>query len=285
MEYLLEIYETNNLTEAAEELFKSPQALSKMIKNIEKEYDKEIIIRRGNRFTFSDFGSFLVGESRKMLSLYSTFENRINNYKKMSKETIYIDCPINTSVIVGFKVFNDFLNHYPEYDLIINEYDDFLIDNRIMNDICDIAFSVNEIQNNDIFDRNLLIRANFGVIVSKFHPLASKTSLSLEDVVEYPLVSRNEDYKFYYAIEEAAAKKHLKLNYCLRTSDALAIINMINDNHTVAFVLDVIERRPNYVFIPLSENITWELYLTIKKSRIYERKIDLFKEFLLKNCV
>ena len=60
---------------------------------------------------------------------------------------------------------------------------------------------------------------------------------------------------------------------------------MINENHTVAFVLDVIERRPNNVFIPLSENITWELYLTIKKSRIYERKIDLFKEFLLKNCV
>ena len=76
--------------------------------------------------------------------------------------------------------------------------------------------------------------------------------MSIVDVVEYPLVSRNEDYKFYYAIEEAAAKKHLKLNYCLRTSDALAIINMINDNHTVAFFLDLIERRQNYVFIPLS---------------------------------
>ena len=42
MEYLLKIYETNNLTDAAEKLFISPQALSKMIKNIEKEYDKEI---------------------------------------------------------------------------------------------------------------------------------------------------------------------------------------------------------------------------------------------------
>lgn len=285
MEYLLKIYETNNLTDAAEKLFISPQALSKMIKNIEKEYDKEIIIRHGNRFTFSDFGSFLVGESRKMLSLYSAFENRINNYKKMSKESIYIDCPINTSMIVGYKTFNNFLNSHPEYDLVINEYDDFLIDNRIMNDICDIAFTVNSIQNDERFERHLLRKANFGIIVSNLHPLASNMSLSLEDIVQYPLISRNEDYKSFFAIEEVAAKKHLKLNYCLRTSDALAAINMINDDNTVALVLDVIDKSSNYVFIPLSENITWELYLTIKKSRVHEKKINLFKEYFLKNCV
>ena len=60
---------------------------------------------------------------------------------------------------------------------------------------------------------------------------------------------------------------------------------MINDDNTVALVLDVIDKSSNYVFIPLSENITWELYLTIKKSRVHEKKINLFKEYFLKNCV
>ena len=283
MEYLLKIYETNNLTDAAEKLFISPQALSKVIKNIEKEYGKEIIVRHGNRFRFSDFGSFLVAESRKMLSFYSVFENRVDNFKKMTKESIYIDCPINTSMIVGYIVFNDFLNNHPEYDLIINEYDDFLIDNRIMNDVCDIALSVNDIQNDERFERHLLKRAHFGVIVSNKHPLASRHSLNLEDVTAYPLISRNEDYKSYFAIEEVALKKHLKLHYCLRTSDALATMNMIKDNNTIAFVIDLIEKSDDYIYIPLNENITWELYLTIKKSRLDEKKIALFKDFFLNN--
>ena len=60
---------------------------------------------------------------------------------------------------------------------------------------------------------------------------------------------------------------------------------MINDDNTVALVLDVIDKSSNYVFIPLSENINLELYLTIKKSRVHEKKINLFKEYFLKNCV
>ena len=218
-----------------------------------------------------------------MLSFYSVFENRVDNFKKMTKESIYIDCPINTSMIVGYIVFNDFLNNHPEYDLIINEYDDFLIDNRIMNDVCDIALSVNDIQNDERFERHLLKRAHFGVIVSNKHPLDSRHSLNLEDVAAYPLISRNEDYKSYFAIEEVALKKHLKLHYCLRTSDALATMNMIKDNNTIAFVIDLIEKSDDYIYIPLNENITWELYLTIKKSRLDEKKIALFKDFFLNN--
>ena len=60
-------------------------------------------------------------------------------------------------------------------------------------------------------------------------------------------------------------------------------MNMIKDNNTIAFVIDLIEKSDDYIYIPLNENITWELYLTIKKSRLDEKKIALFKDFFLNN--
>lgn len=283
MEYLLKIYEKNNLTEAAKDLFISPQALSKLIRLIEEEYGEEIIIRNGNRFTFSQFGLSLVTESKKMLSFYSTFKSNVETYKTSTKENIIIDSPINATYIFGFDQIKKYQSEHPQYNLVMSEYDDYQLENRALNGSADISFIVGDIQSPELFTIKKILESKFGILVTKNHPLANKKIISVKEMAPYPIVTRNENYKIYYKLEKYSHLYNVRFNYTLRTSDTLSVAPMISDDYTVSIAVEAMNRQfHDFIFIPFSEDITWKISCAVKNEKMNDDKILGYLNFFAK---
>ncbi len=281
MEYLIMVHQTNSLTKAASNLFISPQALSKSIKNLEKEWHETIMVRTGNTIEFTDFGNYLVDEAQYLIAQYRTFSQNIKTYQQLRKPQIRLSAITNSSTILGYDFFGSFRHQNPSISLSISEYDDLEVDKQIQNGDCDLALCVNRPEHPDHFQVYTLKHCFLGCIISPEHPLVNKTTLTLKDIAEYPILTRTENFKTYHDLERETFNQDIHLNYCLKTPDDWAWTVLIRDNTTVAIVLDCIKPSPNYRIYTLSERIPWELNLVINKHRLHRPYIQKLVNYIL----
>lgn len=281
MEYLIKIHERGNLTESAEELFVSPQALSKMIHNLEIEFQEQILIRNGNRFVFSEFGKALVNEARIMVSQYNLFSSNLQKFKVSSKTILHLNMATNSTLFLGYNIFNKFNTNSSNYVLSISEYNDYEVDRRLYEDQCDIAFVVNQPEHAELYNLYPIRRHTIGFILSKNHPLANKEVLSIDDISSYPLLARNEHFKTFHDLEQVTRGYNVSLTYALKTSDDNQWPSLVRDNHTIAVALNIENVYDHILFKPFIEEISWTLSLAVKKSKSNEPKIKEFIDYFL----
>jgi len=79
---LATLFETENITQAAERLFVSQPTLTSRIKRLEEQYEVPIIIRKRRGITFTPEGEELALHAKKMLREEQAITEKIHNMKK-----------------------------------------------------------------------------------------------------------------------------------------------------------------------------------------------------------
>ncbi len=281
--YLLEIYKHQNLTEAAQELFLSPQALSKQLKALEAEFGEEIVQRRGNRFAFTRFGEYLVSECLTLTAQYDLFRRNIVSFKEQLKTTIRLDAPSTSYLLLGYEFFDDFIASHEYYKLMISEYDEYEVDNRLHNDLCDVALCVNTPSHTEEIVTYPLRSYHLGCYMSAEHPLAGKEVITMEELAQYPILTRNEHFKSYHLLENAARREGVTLNYAFKTPSDYVWHQAILDNETIAISLSAVTPIEGRVFIDLERKIDWSLNVAVKRSRRNDPKISELVSYILEH--
>lgn len=82
--YFVETARYGSFTQAAEKLFVTPQALSKAISLLEREYDVELFIRRNNQIILSETGQQILPVAKELLECYSGFEKYLQRLSSWS---------------------------------------------------------------------------------------------------------------------------------------------------------------------------------------------------------
>ena len=102
LRYIADIAETGSLTATAQRQFVSQQAISKTIKQLEKELDAEILIRTRSGVAFTEIGKELVGFAQKVLEEETNFYNHVSQIKHATKKKAHNDLYIaSTSSIAN----------------------------------------------------------------------------------------------------------------------------------------------------------------------------------------
>lgn len=84
------LYETENITQAAEKLFVSQPTLTSRIKRLEKQFNVPIIIRKRRGITFTPEGEELVHYAKRMLREERAITEKINNMQNEVAGTIRV---------------------------------------------------------------------------------------------------------------------------------------------------------------------------------------------------
>src|SRR5690625_1299670 len=87
---LATLYDTKNITRAAQTLFLSQPTLSARLKRLETYYDVQLIIRKRNGIAFTPEGLKLAEHAKKMLYQQRKIEEEINNMKDDVSGTIRV---------------------------------------------------------------------------------------------------------------------------------------------------------------------------------------------------
>jgi DNA-binding transcriptional LysR family regulator len=233
LRYIIKTVECGSISEAAKQLYISQPSLSNAIKDIETELGIEIFSRSAKGIVLSVDGAEFLSYARQVVEQVELLEQRYKD-KKPSKRL----CSISTQHY-AFSV-NAFVNLVRQTD--VEEYEFTLRETRtyeIIEDVKNMRSEIGILYINSFNEKvitkllrenhltfNPLFTANPHVFISSANPLALKSSVTLEDLENYPCLSfeQGEFNSFYFSEEILSTVYHKK---SIRVSDRATLFNLL----------------------------------------------------------
>lgn len=183
------IADTGSFAEAAAQLELTPSALSHQIRNLEAELDETLLIRARPHVYPSAAGLTVLAAAQKIHAEVMSLEMQFARAKAGPVTgTLRIAATTLSIVYVLGDLCEAFMEKYPGIELVFTatESADAAI-RRVQNGTADIAFGPLE-DNNPQLVRIALARTDHAFIVRNGHPLSRQTSVTLDQLREFPFV-------------------------------------------------------------------------------------------------
>lgn len=284
--YFVETARYGSFTQAAEKLFVTPQALSKAISLLEREYDVELFIRRNNQIILSETGQQILPVAKELLECYSGFEKYLQRLSQLEHGYFHVAVAQNVLTLLDVNLFANFTQEYPEVNPEYLELPDKIVEEYIENDRVDLCFNINLLPNQEKYNSILLLRTELCVFESeKNWSFGDKKYVTLEDLQNKKIVMQGEGYKVFENLKEAAKAQEIALNYELKTADTALVVDKLTlpGNISVApyALYNVLEHNSHYKAVPLRPTLPWNIYLSYKKGKPLSKSLRQFVNFVI----
>lgn len=293
LEYLTVIAETGSINEAAKQLFLTQPSLSNAIKELEQEMGITILLRSKLGVTLTNDGREFLVYARQILDQVHLLEERYQD-QAVRKQALSVSAQHYAFVVHAFVELIKSVNA-DEYQFTLRETET----QNILDDLTSFKSELGILYLNEfnqqvmhkLFKTNDLVFtplfiATPHVFVGRQNPLTQKSSVTLDDLVDYPYLSyeQGEVNSFYFSEEILSTITHKK---SIKVSDRATIFNLmvglngytissgiisseLNDDKIVAIPLEVEDditlgwvKHQQMELTPIAQN-----YLTILKQHI-----------------
>lgn len=291
LQYIIKIVECGSMNEAAKQLFITQPSLSNAVKELEQEMGITIFIRNSKGITLTKDGVEFLSYARQIIEQTALLEDRYKNHNT-SRELFSVSSQHYAFVV------NAFVSLLKRADM--TQYELFLRETRTWEIIDDVKNFRSEIgvlfindYNRDVLtklfeDNHLTVSTLFKttphIFISKSNPLANKTSLTIDDLLDFPYLSYDQGiHNSFYFSEEMMA--HIPHSKSIVVSDRATLFNLMIglNGYTVASgILNTNLNGDQIVAIPLDVPDVIEIvFIKHEKanlSKMGERFIDYLLE-------
>lgn len=259
LRYLIAISEHGSIHKAAQSLYVSQSNLSTAIKELEQKLGITIFIRSRKGVTLTNDGTELLGYARQIIEQADLLESRYSRGQSdlmhLAVSTQHYYFSLQAFINVAAQYASD------KYDFILRE----CATGQIIKDVSTFRSDIGVLYLDDFNKRVLqqafaearvvfypLFDAAVHVFVGDDHPLAGRTSVTLEDLEPYPRYSfeQGTTNSFYYS-EEPFGYLHHDRN--IRISDRGTLTNLLTsfNGYTVSTGVLSSEMHSGITAIPL----------------------------------
>ena len=240
LETLLKVNETRNFTRAAKLLSLTQPAVSQHIRQLEHDLKVSLFIRGEGALKLTPEGEIAVKYARRIENLYQNLEQALQDEKKnLTRLSVGVTHTSESNIIVEvlakysslaenckITILSDTINNL-YYKLKTYELDIAIVEGKIV----DSNF------NKVLLDTDSLILA-----VSKDHPLAQKSIVTLEELKKQKLILRLPD----------SATRNLFASHLESNNQTLDVFNVILEVDNVATIKDLVRRNFGVSILPRS---------------------------------
>ncbi|SQF81839.1 LysR family transcriptional regulator [Streptococcus equi subsp. zooepidemicus] len=279
------------MNEAAKQLFITQPSLSNAVKELEQEMGITIFIRNSKGITLTKDGVEFLSYARQIIEQTALLEDRYKNHNT-SRELFSVSSQHYAFVV------NAFVSLLKRADM--TQYELFLRETRtweIIDDVKNFRSEIGVLFINDynrdvltkLFEENhltvsTLFKTTPHIFISKSNPLANKTSLTIDDLLDFPYLSYDQGiHNSFYFSEEMMA--HIPHSKSIVVSDRATLFNLMIglNGYTVASgILNTNLNGDQIVAIPLDVPDVIEIvFIKHEKanlSKMGERFIDYLLE-------
>ena len=233
LKYVIIISKSGSMHTAADELFITQPNLSKAIKDLEAEMGITIFNRTNKGVLLTDDGTKFLSYARQVVEQANLLEDIYKNKESIKRifaiSSQHYGFVVNAFVklveTLGKDIYEFSLRECKTYD-VINDVKDgrselgVIYFSRFNSEIMKKVISANGLSYEFLFE------AKPHVLLSKNHPLASKESLTLDDLDAYPRLSYDQglNNSFYYSEEPHALESVSK---AIVVSDRATLFNIL----------------------------------------------------------
>jgi DNA-binding transcriptional LysR family regulator len=184
--YFLEVARAGSLSKASERLFVAVSALSRQIAKLESELGTPLFERRPRGMVLSEAGRLLAAHAQRSALETERICEEIRGLRAEGRTTLRIASSEGVAFDFIPALFAQFRHSYPQAHLHLEVTAPAIATQRVREGAADIAvcFSINP-------ERDITVhhaqRAPVFALVRAGHPLAARESISLHDMLSYPV--------------------------------------------------------------------------------------------------
>ena len=280
LKYIVKIVECGSMNEASHALYVSQPALSSSVKELENELGIEIFTRSSQGIALTVDGAEFLTYARQVLDQADLLEGK---YKGASEQVPHFSVSCQH---YSFAV-NAFVDVIREFGAA--RYDFTLREEQTHEIIEDVAHMKSELgilylseHNREVIERMLaanelvfegLFCATPHVFVCADHPLADRSSVTLEDLEDYPFLSYEQgSYSSFYYSEELTSTFERRKN--IRVRDRATLFNLVMGLNGYTVCSGVISHElngPGIISIPLDVDEYMEIGIITRKNTTLTR--------------
>ena len=202
---------TLNYANASTELHLSQSALSLSIKSLEEELGGKLFKRNTRRVELTQEGKSLIPYARKLLANWEDMENDVKQRFKLNRGTLNIaSMPFVTHAILP-EVIQTFSNAHPNLNFSIHDIPNEKIIENVLDGIFELGICFQPILNEQL-EFKALFDEDFLALIPKTHPLASKKSITWQELYANPFITLQHPSIVRYLLEQNASRLDLVLD-------------------------------------------------------------------------
>ena len=180
-----------SFTKAAESLHMTQPAVTFQVRQLEEHFNTRLFDRTHNRISLTEAGKTVFQFADKIFELYGQMENAIREMTGEISGALTIGASTTIAEYMLPSLLGDFKEKYPDVTIHLKVSNSDGIVSMVENNTIDLGVIEAPVGN-----KNLLVedcRTDQLVAISPpGHPIASKKTVSLEDLLEYPFICREE---------------------------------------------------------------------------------------------
>lgn len=278
LQYFLMVAKTESITKAAELLNMTQPPLSRQMKDLEDELGKQLLIRGNKKISLTEDGRLLCRRAEEIVSLMEKTRTEIMSSHENINGDVYIGCAETEAISLFAKAAQNLQQRNCQIHYHLYSGDAGHIMDRLHNGLIDLGLIVGEIDTDKYNHLTLPMRDSWGILMHKGSPLAPKSAISAEDLLNVPLI-----------VPHQIASVRLITTWLQRPLSDFEIVatyNLIYNasqfakaglGHVIAFDrLINLTDDSELCFRPLTPKLEIKLSLVWKKYQIFSRAASTF---------
>jgi len=180
-----------SFTRAAEILNMTQPAVTHQIRQLEAEYDTRLFDRENNRISLTQAGEQMLEYANQIIGLYGEMQESIKSLTGDTSGLVTLGASTTIAEYMLPGLLGDFLKKFPNVQLRLRVANTDSVVSMVADNTIDLGI-VEGVVNNQYLLVEDCQADELRVIVSPEHALAQRTTLTPNDLLDYPFISREE---------------------------------------------------------------------------------------------
>jgi len=278
LEYFCALCRLHSITKAAEELCVSQPTISIAVRNLESELHVRLLHHSRNSFSLTEEGEQFY---RKASEIVRRTQDLKSEFSELGETSLPLRVGIPPLIsTVFFPLMIQEFHKNSDIPVHLFEYGSQRARNMVNSGELDLALVNMDFYNLDQFESLLLMTDRFVWCVGKNHPMAKRTSVTLEDLEKERIILFNTDSVQNEQILTRFHARGLSANVIMHISQLKTIENVLESGECGVFLFSSVSMDPErFVRIDLSDMITSSFGLIWKKGTYISRRAEKFIRF------
>lgn len=283
LQYFRVLAKLEHYTQAAQQLSITQPSLSHAISSLEKDLGVALFEKQGRNIRLTKHGHFFL----------TYVENALDEIERGEKKLRELTNQIEGSISLGFipplashfipSLVQSFLereNSNAQFSFgqgSTKQLIQGLKDNQYDLILCSHVESEPTIEFIPILQQDLVL------VVSSKHPLSTKESVNLSELISYPFISFKKENELYYPINDLFKQENLIPEIVCEVEDTTAVLGFVSVNYGFSIL-------PTHSFIQQSDikvipidhpKVKYPIYLACKQEQTTSSSMTSFKNYLI----
>lgn len=278
--------ETGTVSKAADMLFISQPAASKLLTHLEEDTGLHLLDREHGKTNVTERGMRLYDEIERIFSGVDQISQAIETIRQEDRGHLTIGVmPAIPGALIA-DVTRTFGQKYPEVYLSFHSRSSQFIVDGILGRKFDFGLVIKPLDH-DQFTTEILDDAPLVAVVSTDHSLARQKVMRLKDMCSHPVIGYSKGSITRHALERLVLSRGMELDIVLEATTASLIIELVAQNLGIAATLPIMmcQSIKDVTFIPMEEEIILPIHVVraskSRRDKMINDFIAMFKKVLV----